>query len=92
MNVRSILAAESGTVLFARWTNGYGNAVIIDHGNGMWTVYAHIRMGGIKVDEGENIKKGQKIAEVGSTGNSTGNHLHFEVRINEEAQNPLNYV
>ncbi|OME78699.1 hypothetical protein BK120_23470 [Paenibacillus sp. FSL A5-0031] len=87
-----ILAAESGTVLFAQWTNGYGNAVIIDHGNGLWTVYAHIRMNGIKVKEGEDVRKGQKIAEVGSTGNSTGNHLHFEVRINEEAQNPLNFV
>lgn len=88
----AILAAESGTVLVARWTSGYGNTVIIDHGNGMWTLYAHIRMNGIKVSEDDRVSRGQKIAEVGSTGNSTGNHLHFEVRINEEVQNPLDFI
>lgn len=88
----AILAAESGTVLVARWTSGYGNTVIIDHGNGMWTLYAHIRMNGIKVAENDKVSRGQKIAEVGSTGNSTGNHLHFEVRINEEVQNPLDFI
>ncbi|WP_336788277.1 M23 family metallopeptidase, partial [Paenibacillus sp. MMO-177] len=88
----AILAAQSGTVLLARWTSGYGNTVIIDHGNGMWTLYAHIRMNGIKVEEEEKVNRGQKIAEVGSTGNSTGNHLHFEVRINEEVQNPMDYL
>lgn len=88
----SILAAGSGTVIVAQWMSGYGNAVIIDHGKGIWTLYAHIRMNGIKADKGEQVKQGQKIAEVGSTGNSTGNHLHFEVRKNEEAQNPMSYL
>ncbi len=88
----SIYAAESGVVTVARAMSGYGNAVIIDHGNGLWTVYAHIRNGGIKVSEGDSVKKGQKIAEVGSTGNSTGPHLHFEVRKNQVPVNPSGYL
>lgn len=88
----AIYAAESGVVLVAQETSGYGNTVIIDHGNGLWTLYAHIRRGGIKVEVGEEVKRGQKIAEVGTTGNSTGNHLHFEVRLNEKPQNPMNYI
>ncbi|WP_068611055.1 murein hydrolase activator EnvC family protein [Paenibacillus swuensis] len=87
-----IYAAEDGQVIVAQWSSGYGNCVIIDHGGGMWTLYGHIRNGGIKVEEGQNVKRGQKIAEVGSTGRSTGNHLHFEVRINEEPVNPMNYL
>ncbi|MBJ6360993.1 murein hydrolase activator EnvC family protein [Paenibacillus roseus] len=88
----AIYAAESGVVLVAQATSGYGNTVIIDHGNGLWTLYGHIRNGGIKVEAGENVKRGQKIAEVGTTGNSTGNHLHFEVRKNEKPQNPMSYI
>jgi len=88
----AILAAEAGTVLIASWTNGYGNTVVLDHGGGYWTWYGHIRENGIKVEEGETVKKGQKIAEVGSTGDSTGNHLHFEVRINGEATDPMPYL
>ncbi|WP_028559434.1 murein hydrolase activator EnvC family protein [Paenibacillus pinihumi] len=88
----AIYAAESGVVLVAQATSGYGNTVIIDHGNGMWTLYGHIRNGGIKVDAGQTVKRGQKIAEVGSTGNSTGPHLHFEVRMNEKPQNPMSYI
>ncbi|AJY74488.1 murein hydrolase activator EnvC family protein [Paenibacillus beijingensis] len=87
-----IYAAESGVVILAQWMTGYGNCVIIDHGNGLWTVYGHIRNGGIKVEKGENVKRGEKIAEVGSTGQSTGNHLHFEVRKNGEAVNPMPYL
>jgi murein DD-endopeptidase MepM/ murein hydrolase activator NlpD len=87
-----IFAAESGTVIVAQSMSGYGNTVIIDHGNGLWTLYGHIRKGGIKVKAGEVVKKGQKIAEVGSTGNSTGPHLHFEVRLNEKPVNPENYL
>ncbi|MFB9329855.1 murein hydrolase activator EnvC family protein [Paenibacillus aurantiacus] len=87
-----IYAAESGTVLVAQSWSGYGNCVIIDHGNGMWTLYGHIRMGGILVEKGQVVKRGQKIAEVGSTGVSTGNHLHFEVRINEKAVDPTPYL
>ncbi|WP_020620094.1 murein hydrolase activator EnvC family protein [Paenibacillus daejeonensis] len=87
-----IYAAESGVVTVAQSTSGYGNTVIIDHGGGMWTLYAHIRNGGIKVKAGQQVKRGEKIAEVGSTGRSTGNHLHFEVRINEKPVNPVNYL
>ncbi|MFC4102045.1 murein hydrolase activator EnvC family protein [Paenibacillus xanthanilyticus] len=87
-----IYAAESGTVLVAQSWSGYGNCVIIDHGNGMWTLYGHIRTGGIMVEKGQFVKRGQKIAEVGSTGVSTGNHLHFEVRINEKTVDPAPYL
>lgn len=88
----AIYAAESGVVITAGWTSGYGNTVILDHGNGLWTLYGHIRNGGIKVRVGESVKRGEKIAEVGSTGNSTGNHLHFEVRVNGTPKNPQSYL
>ncbi|WNQ11623.1 peptidoglycan DD-metalloendopeptidase family protein [Paenibacillus aurantius] len=91
-NGSTIVAADDGIVLISSWVNGYGNTVVIDHGNGMWTWYGHIREGGLKVSEGETVKRGQKIAEVGSTGDSTGNHLHFEVRIHENPVNPRPYV
>ncbi|GKS14135.1 murein hydrolase activator EnvC family protein [Paenibacillus chitinolyticus] len=87
-----IYAAESGTVLVASEWSGYGNCVIIDHGGGVWTLYGHIRNGGIKVSKGQSVKRGEKIAEVGSTGRSTGNHLHFEVRINSKPVNPSSYI
>jgi murein DD-endopeptidase MepM/ murein hydrolase activator NlpD len=88
----TIIAAESGVVLIASQVSGYGNTVVIDHGGGLWTWYGHIRNGGIMVSEGDKVKRGQKIAEVGSTGDSTGNHLHFEVRKNEVAVDPLPYL
>lgn len=88
----TITAADSGVVIVAEWTSGYGNTVIVDHGDGLWTLYGHIRNGGIKVKEGDSVTRGQKIAEVGSTGNSTGNHLHFEVRVNGSHTNPMNYL
>ncbi|WP_338113270.1 murein hydrolase activator EnvC family protein [Paenibacillus artemisiicola] len=87
-----IYAAESGLVIVAQWWSDYGNCVIIDHGGGLWTVYGHIRDGGILVEKGQQVKRGQKIAEVGSTGMSTGNHLHFEVRLNQKAVNPAPYL
>ncbi|GIP19140.1 metalloendopeptidase [Paenibacillus montaniterrae] len=87
-----IYAAESGNVIVAKYTSGYGNTVIIDHGNGLWTLYGHIKKGGILVSEGDQVKRGDKIALVGSTGNSTGPHLHFEVRKNEVPVNPSNYL
>ncbi|MFF2890009.1 murein hydrolase activator EnvC family protein [Paenibacillus sp. NPDC057967] len=88
----AIYAAESGVVIVSQLWSGYGNCIIIDHGNGLWTLYGHIRNGGLLVDVGDQIKKGQKIAEVGSTGNSTGPHLHFEVRKNEVPVNPSGYL
>lgn len=85
-----IVAANSGTVIFADWYGGYGKTVIIDHGSGKSTLYAHISI--ITVKEGQDVTAGQKIAEVGSTGLSTGPHLHFEVRENGTPVDPLNYV
>lgn len=87
-----IHAAQDGVVIVAEWWSGYGNTVIIDHGDNVWTLYGHIRSGGIKVEKGQQVKKGETIAEVGSTGNSTGPHLHFEVRINGNPVDPMPYL
>ncbi len=88
----AIYAAEDGVVLISQSWSGYGNCIIIDHGNGLWTLYGHIQNGGLLVEKGETVKRGQHIAKVGSTGNSTGPHLHFEVRKNEVAVNPGGYL
>lgn len=85
-----VLAADEGTVILASWVSGYGNTVVIDHDNGLVTWYGH--MSAISVKEGDAVKRGGKVGEVGSTGDSTGNHLHFEVRINDEPKNPRPYV
>ncbi|MEW9702764.1 murein hydrolase activator EnvC [Paenibacillus sp. SI8] len=87
-----IRAAENGSVIYASWMNGYGNYIILDHGNGLWTAYGHIMNDGIYVKVGDTVKRGQKIAGVGSTGQSTGNHLHFEVRIKEVPVDPKPYL
>ncbi|MNZ59711.1 Murein DD-endopeptidase MepM [compost metagenome] len=88
----AIYAAEAGVVIVSQTWSGYGNCIIIDHGNGLWTLYAHIRNGGLLVSKGDKVEKGDKIAEVGSTGNSTGPHLHFEVRQDEVPVNPSSYL
>ena len=88
----SIYAAEDGIVLISKYWSGYGNCIIIDHGNGIWTLYGHIKNGGLLVSAGDSVKRGDKIALVGSTGNSTGPHLHFEVRKNEVPVNPSSYL
>lgn len=85
-----ILAADSATVLFSGVMTGYGNVVILDHGNSRSTVYAHCSV--LLVKNNQKVAKGQQIAKVGSTGWSTGPHLHFEFRIKGAKQNPLNYV
>ncbi len=89
-----VLAADSGIVIFAgvmgSLNSGYGNVVILDHGGGYTTWYAHNRE--ILVSEGEEVSRGQPIALVGSTGSSTGPHLHFEVRKNDDPQNPEEYL
>ncbi len=89
----NIVAASSGTVIWSGWrSGGSGNTVIIDHGGGVTTLYLHIKSGGLLVKEGQKVKAGQTIAKVGSTGLSTGPHLHFEVRINGERQDPMKYI
>ncbi|MEH2306531.1 murein hydrolase activator EnvC family protein [Nostoc sp.] len=85
-----IRAADSGRVIFAGWYGGYGRAVIIDHGNGITTLYGHTSE--LYVSEGQAVERGQAIGAVGSTGFSTGPHLHFEVRRNGTPVDPANYL
>ncbi len=86
----AIHAAANGTVIWSGWrSGGGGNTIIIDHGGGVTTLYLHIRNGGLLVKAGQTVKAGDVIAKVGSTGLSTGPHLHFEIRVNGERQDPL---
>jgi murein DD-endopeptidase MepM/ murein hydrolase activator NlpD len=86
----SIRATAAGTVTFVGWQGAYGNMVDIDHGNGVFTRYAHNSANLVTV--GQQVSAGEVIARVGSTGRSTGPHVHFEVRVNGQAKNPLNYL
>jgi murein DD-endopeptidase MepM/ murein hydrolase activator NlpD len=88
----AIIAAGSGKVIWAGPSGGYGNVVMVDHGNGVVSVYAHQMSGGIRVSVGQQVTKGQRIGTVGSTGLSTGPHLHFEVRVNGTPRNPMIYL
>lgn len=85
-----IYAADGGTVTYSGWMSGYGYLVQIDHDNGYVTRYGH--SSSLTVSVGQHVYKGQQVARAGSTGNSTGNHCHFEVRYNGVAKNPLNYL
>ena len=85
-----IYAADGGTVTYSGWMSGYGYLVQVDHGNGYVTRYGH--NSSLTVSVGQHVYKGQQVARAGSTGNSTGNHCHFEVRYNGVAKNPLNYL
>ena len=85
-----ILATASGKVSFAGWSSGYGYLVKIDHGSGVETYYGHCSK--LYVSAGDTVEAGEQIAAVGSTGNSTGNHLHFEIRLNGKQVNPQTYV
>ena len=93
-NYGSIKASNSGKVIYTGWYGGYGKVVIIDHGliggRPTTTLYAH--MSSIKVNNGQNVSKGQVIGLEGTTGYSTGPHCHFEVRINGKPNNPMNYI
>jgi murein DD-endopeptidase MepM/ murein hydrolase activator NlpD len=86
----SVVAGAKGQVSFVGWQNGYGQLVVIDHGGGLTTRYGHLSH--IDVAQGESVARGQFIGRVGSTGRSTGPHLHYEVRINEDPVNPLQYL
>jgi murein DD-endopeptidase MepM/ murein hydrolase activator NlpD len=85
----AILAAKSGVVITSAYNSSDGNYVVVSHGNGQTTLYAHMRSRA--VSEGATVKQGQTLGYVGSTGSSTGNHLHFEVRVNGSRVDPLNY-
>jgi len=85
-----IFAAGDGRVVFAGWANGYGNSIVIDHGNGLKTRYGHSRL--LYVGVGDYVTQGQTIAMIGSTGHSTGPHLHFEVMKNNVRVNPFGYI
>ena len=84
------LEFTDGVVTFAGWRGGYGNCVVVDHGDGMETLYAHLYRIGVEV--GQELKAGDQVGNIGSTGNSTGPHLHFEVHIDGIAVDPLLFV
>ena len=86
----TIHAADSGTVVYAGWSSGYGQLTCISHGGGVSTCYAHQSQ--IWVDDGEKVDRDEAIGAVGSTGDSTGPHLHFEVRVHGERVNPVGYL
>jgi len=85
-----VSAGATGKVSFVGWQNGYGQLVVIDHGGGLTTRYGHLSH--IAVSQGTTVRRGEFVGKVGSTGRSTGPHLHYEVRINDEPVNPLQYL
>lgn len=85
-----VIAGASGKVTFVGWQNGYGQLVIVDHGGGLTTRYGHLS--NIAAFLGQTVNRGELLGKVGSTGRSTGPHLHYEVRINDEPVNPLRYL
>ncbi|HEX6649454.1 MAG TPA: M23 family metallopeptidase, partial [Pyrinomonadaceae bacterium] len=85
-----VIAGASGTVSFVGWQNGYGQLVVLDHGDGLTTRYGHLSE--IDVELGQTVSRAQLLGKVGSTGRSTGPHLHYEVRINDQPVNPLPYL
>ncbi len=85
-----VMAAAGGRVIYAGYRGGYGNTIMVDAGNGVVTLYGHLSR--IGVSYGQDVSEGSQIGNVGSTGNSTGPHLHFEVRVNGEARNPMGYL
>ena len=94
VNGKKVVAANAGNVIFTKTTyipgKSYGKYIIVDHGGGYSTLYAHLSS--VNVSVGDYVKKGQSIGNVGSTGWSTGPHLHFEIRVNGKHTNPLPYL
>lgn len=86
----TVIATLNGEVTYAGWQEGYGKVIKIKHEKEIETVYGHLSV--INVVKGQTVKKGEKIGEVGSTGNSTGPHIHFEIRVNGLPNNPMNYI
>lgn len=85
-----VVSGAAGKVSFVGWQNGYGQLVVVDHGGGLTTRYGHLSHIDVELDQ--TVSRGQLLGKVGSTGRSTGPHLHYEVRINDEAVNPLPYL
>ena len=85
-----VVAGASGRVTFVGWQNGYGQLVVVDHGGGLTTRYGHLSHIDVEVDQ--TVSRGQLLGKVGSTGRSTGPHLHYEVRINDQPVNPMQYL
>ncbi len=85
-----IHASDEGVVTFAGQQNGYGNVIMIDHGNGYQTVYGHLSSIGVHV--GQVVQQGESIGVMGNTGRSTGTHLHFEIRKDNTPRNPMTYL
>jgi murein DD-endopeptidase MepM/ murein hydrolase activator NlpD len=85
-----VIAGASGRVTYAGWMNGYGQLVIVDHGGGLTTRYGHLSH--FDVEVGQQVSRGELVGRIGSTGRSTGPHLHYEVRINDQPVNPLQYL
>ncbi len=85
-----VVSGAAGRVSFAGWQNGYGQVVIVDHGGGLSTRYGHLSHIDVEMDQA--VSRGQLLGKIGSTGRSTGPHLHYEVRINDQAVNPLPYL
>lgn len=86
-----IIAVDTGVVIYSdNGISGYGNMIVVAHGDDIFTVYAHNRKN--KVDKGERVEKGQVIAEIGNTGRSTGPHLHFEIRVKNKVRNPAQFL
>lgn len=85
-----IRAAKGGTVILAGWNGGYGNCIVIDHGGGFSTLYGHMTR--LRASDGQRVSQGDLIGDMGSTGNSTGSHLHFETRVNGSPQDPTRYL
>lgn len=88
----AIIAAGAGKVIYTGYRGGYGNTVMIDHGDGVVTLYPHQAAGAIKVRVGQDVERGERVGGVGSTGNATGPHLHFEVRVNGSPRNPAGWL
>jgi murein DD-endopeptidase MepM/ murein hydrolase activator NlpD len=87
-----IYAADSGVIVYSGWSDrGYGNIIVVDHDRGWLTFYAHL-MDGTMLPCGTNVQKGELIASMGSTGNSTGPHLHFEMRLDGQPVNPWQFL